>query len=188
MGQRAPWGWITFHYGRWAYTGDKGWAWIAGRQYSGAWVDWRTPHTKDNASGIVGWGPTPPALVWRISPEGVVTQKYSAFATPYVYARTKDIFLPNLNQHLLAAGAALSVAYTTEPGNAPTPGALGYAYKPPPPPMMDRGLQQAWALASPATASAVGAGPELGEPPHLRSWVVGGPRYDVRYTSGGASH
>lgn len=183
----SPWGWVTFHYGRWAYTGDKGWAWVAGRQYSGGWVDWRTPHSKDGNS-IVGWGPTPPTHVWRVSPDGVTTMNYSAFATPYVYARTRDIFAPNLNQKLLPAGAALAVAYTTEPGTAPAPEKLGWQrVQVPAPPMMDRGLQQAWMLATPATASAVGAGPELAEPPRLRSWVAGGPRYDIKFT-GGVAH
>ena len=48
----------------------------------------------------------------------------------------------------------------------------------PAPPSMDRGLQQAWMLATPASASAIGLGPELGPPPRLRTWVAGGPRWD----------
>lgn len=173
-----PWGWVTFHYGRWAYTGERGWAWIAGRRYAGAWVDWRTPATKGES--IIGWGPTPPSYVWRLAPgeERAVPMQYSAFATPYVYTRTKDLFAPNLERKILAAGAALAVAYATEPGNAPKPEALGFdRAKVPAPPMMDRGLQQAWMLATPATASAVGQGPKLASPPHLSTFVAGGPQY-----------
>jgi hypothetical protein len=171
-----PFGWVTFHYGRWAYTGDHGWAWIAGRRYSGAWVDWRTPNVKGES--VIGWGPTPPSYVWRLAPgeERAVAMPYSAFATPYVYSRTKDIFAANLERKLLPAGAAMAVAYTTQPGNAPQPESLGFTRpQVPAPPMMDRGLQQAWMLATPATATAVGAGPKLASPPHLSTYVVGGP-------------
>jgi hypothetical protein len=186
-----PWGWVTFHYGRWAYAGDRGWAWVAGRRYAGAWVDWRTAGKGQNAT-VVGWGPTPPAHVWRVSPgprEGhtpdvdvrdlrLVPIRYSAFATPYSYVHTDDVFAADLGSKLLVADAALGIAYTTEPSAPPSPGSLGFARDAvPAPPMMDRGLQQAWMLATPATASAVGRGPELGPPPRLRTWVAGGPRW-----------
>ncbi|MBN9162552.1 MAG: hypothetical protein J0I07_16435 [Myxococcales bacterium] len=191
-----PWGWVTFHYGRWAYTGDRrGWAWIAGRRYAGSWVDWRAPQSSED--GVIGWGPTPPAHVWRISPgprptrarsygpldprdARLVPVPYAAFATPYTYARARDLFAPNLGAKLLAAEAALAVAYTTGPTGAPSPERLGFSpHDVPAPPVMDRGLQQAWMLATPATASAIGAGPELGPPPRLRTWVAGGMRHAV---------
>lgn len=191
-----PWGWVTFHYGRWAYTGERGWAWVAGRRYAGAWVDWRTPHGAGE-DGVIGWGPTPPAHVWRISPgprptraglygpldprdARLVPIPYAAFATPYTYARARDVFAADLGAKLLPAAAALAIAYTTDPGGAPSPQRLGFrADDVPAPPAMDRGLQQAWMLATPATASAIGAGPELGPPPRLRTWVAGGARYAV---------
>ena len=34
------WGWVCFHYGRWAWSGGR-WVWIPGREYAGAWVSWR---------------------------------------------------------------------------------------------------------------------------------------------------
>jgi hypothetical protein len=187
-----PWGWVTFHYGRWAYTGH-GWAWVAGRRYAGAWVDWRTPGPND---AIVGWGPMPPSLVWRVAPEQLTRARlvmpldprharlvpvpYAAFATPYVYARSRDLFAHDLGSKLLAASAALAVAHTTDPGAAPSPDRLGFRLEDvPSPPPLDRGLQQAWMLATPASASAVGQGPELPAPPRLRTWVAGGPRWST---------
>jgi hypothetical protein len=187
-----PWGWVTFHYGRWALAGDRGWAWVAGRRYAGAWVDWRVPHASDDA--IIGWGPTPPAHVWRIT-RGVartrartsgprpfdprearlVPTPYAAFATPYTYARARDLFASDLGAKLFPAASALAVAHTTEPAAAPSPERLGFRVdEVPAPPAMDRGLQQAWMLATPAMANAIGAGPELGPPPRLRTWVAGG--------------
>jgi len=198
-----PWGWVAFHYGRWAYTGDRGWAWVAGRRYAGAWVDWRVPHSSGAAAprgedGVIGWGPTPPAHVWRIAPgprptrartaEAVLDPRdarlvpvpYAAFATPYTYALARELFSPDLGAKLLPAASVLAVAHATDPSVAPSVERLGFrAHDVPAPPMMDRGLQQAWMLATPATASAIGAGPELGPPPRLRTWVAGGMRYAV---------
>lgn len=198
-----PWGWVTFHYGRWTYAGDRGWAWVPGRRYAGAWVDWRTPEKGDDAA-VVGWGPTPPSLLWRVSPgpsasraralqvaqkqgDGlkldvrdarIVAVPYAAFATPYAYVRARDLFTSDLGARLLYGPAALAVAHGTQPTAAPRPELLGLRTgEVPAPPGLDRGLQQAWMLATPASASAVGAGPELGAPPRLRTFVTGGPHF-----------
>jgi hypothetical protein len=46
-----PWGWGTYHYGRWAYDSGYGWVWVPGYGYSPAWVYWTY------GSGFVGWAP-----------------------------------------------------------------------------------------------------------------------------------
>lgn len=178
-----PWGWVAFHYGRWTFTADHSWTWIPGRRYAGAWIDWRLP---DGEAKIVGWGPTPPSILFRVVPTSnrpvavrdatLTTTSYVAFATPYVYAKARDLFAPDLSKHLMQSAGALAVAHTTNASSAPRPSRLGIA-EPPAPPMLDRGLQQAWMLATPASAMAVGAGPELGAAPRLRTWVAGGPRW-----------
>lgn len=199
-----PWGWVTFHYGRWTYAGERGWAWVPGRRYAGAWVDWRAPARGDDPSAVVGWGPTPPSILWRVSPgpsasrahtvraygesarldvrdARLVAVPYAAFATPYAYVRARELFAANLGQRLLYGPAALAVAHATQSSNAPRPELLGFrSGEVPAPPTLDRGLQQAWMLATPATASAVGAGPELGAPPRDRTYVTGGPHYAWR--------
>jgi hypothetical protein len=194
-----PWGWVTFHYGRWTYAGDRGWAWVPGRRYSGAWVDWRTPEHGDDAAAVVGWGPTPPSLLWRVSPgpsatraralpagaakldirdARIVAMPHAAFATPYAYVRACELFSSDLGARLLHGHAALAVARGTQPTSAPRPELLGLQTGAvPAPPGLDRGLQQAWMLATPASASAVGAGPELGAPPRLRTFVTGAPHF-----------
>ena len=194
-----PWGWVTFHYGRWTFAGDRGWAWVPGRRYAGAWVDWRAPERADDPAGVVGWGPTPPSLLWRISPgpsasrarhpqkdslpfdvrdARIVAVPYAAFATPYAYVHARELFASDIGSRLLYGAAALAVARGTHPSAAPRPELLGLRTgQVPAPPMLDRGLQQAWMLATPASASAVGAGPELGAPPRLRTYVTGGPHF-----------
>lgn len=48
-----PFGWATYHYGRWGQNG-RGWFWVPGRTYSNGWVSWRDR----GPSG--GWAPLPP--------------------------------------------------------------------------------------------------------------------------------
>src|SRR6185436_3293755 len=43
------WGWAPSHYGRWGHSVRLGWYWIPGRQWSPAWVSWRT------GGDYVGW-------------------------------------------------------------------------------------------------------------------------------------
>src|SRR5215469_6648432 len=49
-----PWGWVPFHYGRWAMTPSWGWVWYPGAVWAPAWVDWRF------GGGYIGWAPLPP--------------------------------------------------------------------------------------------------------------------------------
>jgi len=47
------WGWLPFHYGRWAWFQDY-WGWVPGYQWAPAWVEWR------HGGGVVGWRPLGP--------------------------------------------------------------------------------------------------------------------------------
>jgi|WetSurMetagenome_2_1015567.scaffolds.fasta_scaffold113368_2 hypothetical protein len=54
-----PWGWASYHYGRWVRVKHHGWAWVPGEVWGPAWVAWR------NGPGIVGWAPLPPEVRFR---------------------------------------------------------------------------------------------------------------------------
>jgi len=49
-----PWGWATYHFGRWFVDPLAGWTWIPGREWATAWVVWR------EGKGLVGWAPLGP--------------------------------------------------------------------------------------------------------------------------------
>jgi hypothetical protein len=49
-----PWGWATYHYGRWVNLDGEGWAWVPGYTWAPAWVSWRY------GGGYCGWAPLPP--------------------------------------------------------------------------------------------------------------------------------
>src|SRR5260370_1264101 len=54
-----PFGWATYHYGRWVFDPDYGWEWIPGYEWGPAWVAWRTGY------GYIGWAPLPPEVRFR---------------------------------------------------------------------------------------------------------------------------
>lgn len=49
-----PFGWATYHYGRWIRLRSFGWVWVPGEQWAPAWVSWR------KGNSYVGWAPLPP--------------------------------------------------------------------------------------------------------------------------------
>ncbi|MGB6221174.1 DUF6600 domain-containing protein [Haloferula sp.] len=55
-----PFGWATFHYGRWALLAGRGWCWVPGSEWAPSWCAWR------EGNGHVGWAPLPPeTLAYR---------------------------------------------------------------------------------------------------------------------------
>ncbi len=55
-----PWGWATYHYGRWYYDDFYGWLWTPGYDWAPAWVEWRY------GGDYVGWAPLGPYAVFSI--------------------------------------------------------------------------------------------------------------------------
>lgn len=51
-----PFGWATYHYGRWAFDRRLGWLWVPGTTWAPAWVSWQ------QGGGYIGWAPLPPAV------------------------------------------------------------------------------------------------------------------------------
>ena len=55
-----PFGWATYHYGRWALLRGRGWIWVPGSEWAPSWVSWRENDTH------IGWAPLPPeTLAYR---------------------------------------------------------------------------------------------------------------------------
>lgn len=52
-----PFGWATYHYGRWAHSSVWGWYWVPGYVWGPAWVAWR--YGPDS----IGWAPLYPGYV-----------------------------------------------------------------------------------------------------------------------------
>jgi len=56
-----PWGWASYHYGRWFFDDSYGWVWVPGTEWAPAWVAWRY------GDDYVGWAPLPPTASWDAS-------------------------------------------------------------------------------------------------------------------------
>ena len=50
----AQWGWVVYHYGRWVLDPDLGWIWVADDTWGPSWVMWR------QGTEQLGWAPMPP--------------------------------------------------------------------------------------------------------------------------------
>jgi hypothetical protein len=163
------WGWAPYHYGRWVYASSRGWGWIPGRRYAGAWVSWRYGY---GDWAYVGWGPMAPTWCWR---GGMAVGLGFAAPTPYGFVRSGDLFSPNLRAGMVDGGRAGMVASHTQPWTSASPSVNGHVAAHPtvngPPPSVlgipastiahggstARGVAQARAYAHPSTAMALGA-------------------------------
>ena len=83
-----PFGWATYHYGRWYDDPDYGWEWVPGDEWAPAWVDW---HAGDD---YVGWAPLPPTIDFRpgvflnvaLAPEDFIFVPSRRFLEPRIAA------------------------------------------------------------------------------------------------------
>lgn len=71
-----PWGWATYHYGRWALLDEVGWVWLPGRVWAPAWVAWRW------GGGYAGWCPLGPRGVVYVQPRTWVFVESPYFLAP----------------------------------------------------------------------------------------------------------
>ena len=65
-----PFGWATYHYGRWVDIGGTGWCWTPGNQWAPAWVSWR------QSDDDVGWAPLPPEADVSVHPISAWSDSY----------------------------------------------------------------------------------------------------------------
>ena len=85
----VPWGWATFHYGRWGYGLGVGWFWVPGFVWAPAWVSWRY------SPGFVCWAPYAPAgFVYARHWPGWVVVAGTHFTRPIVRFRVSPAHSP----------------------------------------------------------------------------------------------
>ncbi len=89
-----PWGWATYHYGRWYYDDFYGWVWVPGYQWAPAWVDWRY------GDDCIGWAPLGPYAVFSVN-VGIFYR--TPWHTPYSwwsFADYRYFGSPGIHRHL----------------------------------------------------------------------------------------
>ena len=87
-----PFGWATYHYGRWAYSNRLGWVWVPGTQWAPAWVAWR------GSDDHLAWAPLPPDA----GPGYAIDEGYDTIPSYYWQVVPSASFLrPNLAEVVL---------------------------------------------------------------------------------------
>ena len=67
-----PFGWATFHYGRWYYDDFYGWVWVPGEVWGPAWVEWRY------SNDYIGWAPLAPYAEFSFNVGITYTNRWAA--------------------------------------------------------------------------------------------------------------
>jgi uncharacterized protein DUF6600 len=107
-----PFGWVTFHYGRWAWlSGGASWGWVPGYRYAPAWVDFRV-----GSAGYVGWGPLAPYSVWR---HGSYVSLGVVRPVPYIFVPSTYVFSRSMPRYVIR-----------DPHRVRSIGAQTYRYRP----------------------------------------------------------
>jgi uncharacterized protein DUF6600 len=86
-----PYGWATYHYGRWYDDPDYGWEWIPGNEWAPAWVAWQ------ESNDYLGWAPLPPSVDFRPGIELSVSLGPDA----YVFVPERQFLAPRLNAYFV---------------------------------------------------------------------------------------
>ncbi|MFL6530484.1 MAG: DUF6600 domain-containing protein [Chthoniobacterales bacterium] len=92
-----PFGWATYHYGRWTRLSEIGWVWVPGDEWAPAWVSWR------EGGDHVGWAPLPPEAHFEKG-TGIhqwADSYYDIDADEYVFIPNEEIGAENVQQYAL---------------------------------------------------------------------------------------
>ena len=99
-----PWGWATYHYGRWDSDPQFGWYWVPQTQWAPAWVSWR------EGGGYIGWCPLGPSGrgvvevdVGGRAPRGYVFVEERRFLEP-VSRKTVTVNITAINKTVINKG------------------------------------------------------------------------------------
>jgi len=91
-----PWGWATYHYGRWAHDDYYGWVWIPDLEWGPAWVEWRS------GPSCVGWAPLRPHGLVHFS-FGLAWAPRAVPVNHWVFVDYGHMTKHKIHHHLLAS-------------------------------------------------------------------------------------
>ncbi len=91
-----PFGWATYHYGRWAFDPNAGWLWLPGTEWAPSWVAWR------DADDYSGWAPLPPGLSVSVGLGfGYGYDRYDSWYQPsWVWVPRNYLYQPRFGGHI----------------------------------------------------------------------------------------
>lgn len=105
-----PFGWATYHYGRWAWDPRFGWLWVPGTIWGPAWVSWQ------HGGGYLGWAPLPPSVAFETG-IGIRLGRFdlSLGIRPdaYTFVRETSFLEPRLSAHLIPSARNVTIIDNT---------------------------------------------------------------------------
>ena len=90
-----PFGWATYHYGRWTRVRGLGWVWVPGSEWAPAWVSWRRNDRH------VGWAPLPPEAHSRGGFTAAVESRYDIGPGLYNFVAVENFGAPTYVNEVL---------------------------------------------------------------------------------------
>lgn len=84
-----PFGWATYHYGRWINLSRHGWLWVPGCEWAPAWVAWR------QSRDYIGWAPLPPEPGPCISIQRDCDTRYNLGPASYTFISVTNFVRPS---------------------------------------------------------------------------------------------
>ena len=97
-----PFGWATYHYGRWYDDPTLGWAWVPGDEWAPSWV------TFQEGPDYIGWAPLPPSVR--------LVSGFNRVALPpadFVFVPDREFLAPNLASFVVPEPRLLPIFRTT---------------------------------------------------------------------------
>jgi len=91
-----PYGWATYHYGRWYDDPEIGWAWVPGDEWGPAWVSWQA------GADYVGWAPLPPGVSVSVGlGGGYGGYAYGIAPEDYLFVPERDFLSPRIATYVV---------------------------------------------------------------------------------------
>jgi hypothetical protein len=90
-----PYGWATYHYGRWYDDPEIGWAWVPGDEWGSSWVSWQA------GADYVGWAPLPPGVNVSVGVGGYGGYAYGIAPENYLFVPGRDFLAPQVATYVV---------------------------------------------------------------------------------------
>ena len=104
-----PFGWATYHYGRWIRLRHIGWVWTPSRDWAPAWVAWR------KSDRYIGWAPLPPEAVFdrRVGIRNWADNYYDIGPDQYCFVSTDQFGAQRVSPTIIPVEQNLSIVGET---------------------------------------------------------------------------
>lgn len=98
-----PFGWATYHYGRWFFDDYYGWVWMPDDEWGPSWVEWRY----DNY--YIGWAPLPPYARFNQRSGIFFSMRWNSHYTHWNFVTYKYFRSDNIHNYYVKSNKVKSI-------------------------------------------------------------------------------